>query len=141
MALLKASSPCMGRYSLFSSESIMIFSACKSKENLAQAPPTSFSLRHIPSVCYGCLCLRSSCGAVYARPGSKEACLLDDIKDIWLQLLCPVGSHAEIELQIICVPLERLADSCTGQLVLPLRVDGRVPVHAARNKAPDAKSL
>ena len=114
MALLKASSPCMGRYSLFSSESIMIFSACRIRGELAQAPHTSFTHGHIKTVCYGCFCLHSGCGVVYGRPGIAETCLLYDIKDIWLQLLCPVGSHAEIELQIICVPLERLADSCTA---------------------------
>ena len=35
--------------------------------------------------------------------------LLDHIEDIRLQLLCAVGSNSKIELQVICVRLERLA--------------------------------
>ena len=54
MALLKASSPCMGRYSLFSSESIMIFSACTFEEALARAPHTSFGHGHMGLMCCEC---------------------------------------------------------------------------------------
>ena len=130
----------MGRYSLFSSESIMIFSACRFKGQLAQAPHTGFSLRHMTACVMDAFACTAFVGVVYGRAGSAETRLLYDIKDIWLQLLCPVGSHAKIELQIICVPLERLADSCTRQLLLNLRADGLVLAHVARNKAPDAIS-
>ena len=139
VALLKASSPCIGRYSLFSSESIMIFSACKIQRMTAQMPHTILNHSHRKSICCGRHCVQRSCGKLRGRLGNMETCLLDDVQDIWFQLFCPICSHAEVELQVICVPLKCLAHPCATAAAASSSCTWGFPVHDARNKAPCAR--
>ncbi len=85
VAFLKSARPSIGKYSLFSSASIMRFSAYKRYSTSCCRPATMVSSR-------GCATRLSWASQ------SLLLYLLDNIKNIWLQVFSTVGSNSQVQL-------------------------------------------